>query len=84
LQSWFTGLQNLQSLKFKNMARFNILSLESGKIRKTIQAKNYTEAVEKASEFFNCYLFDEYFIETVNETEKHRQKQSRCFKLRLP
>lgn len=59
------------------MKKFNILRLETGKIRLVVYAASYDEAVEKASGKLNCYLHDDYFVEEAKETERMRELQTR-------
>jgi len=63
------------------MAKFNAISLETGKIRKTIIANSYNDAVKIISNMFNCYAEESFIIETASETEQHRAQQVRYWDL---
>lgn len=60
---------------------YNIISLETGKIRKRIEANSFDDAVQIASNLFNCYILDDYIVETSSETEIHRSQQTRWWSL---
>lgn len=59
------------------MAKFNVISLETGGIRKTIEASNYDKAVDIAENLFNCCIGDEFIVETIAATDKARELQPR-------
>jgi hypothetical protein len=61
------------------MKTFNVINLESGKIRKVIKADSYPEAM-KQFEQSNISL-DDNFIELAEETQKHREQQTRYWDL---
>jgi hypothetical protein len=63
------------------MKRYNLISLETGRIRKVISATGYDNAVQIASEMFNCYAEDCFIIELIQETEHQRTIQTRCWNL---
>lgn len=65
------------------MKKYNIVSLESGRIRAIVMASGFDDAVEKANEKLNCYVLDSYFVETAEETQKQRELQSRWFNLQI-
>ncbi len=60
---------------------YNIVSLETGRIRTTVEADNYLEAVAKACDKLNCYVEDSYIVETAEETQKWRESLSRWWSL---
>ena len=60
---------------------YNIVSLETGKIRTTVEATGYDDAVAKACDKLNCYVEDSYIVETAEETQKQRELQSRWWSL---
>lgn len=59
------------------MKKYNAISLETGKICKTITAVSYDSAVEIISNIFNCYAEDNFIIELTEDTEHYRSMQPR-------
>lgn len=61
------------------MKTYNIIRSSStyGSIRKTIKANSYDDAVNIASEMFNCCIEDDHIIELASETQAHRELQTR-------
>ena len=61
------------------MKTFNVISLESGKIRKVIKADSYPEAMKQFEE--SNISLDDNFIELDEETQKYREQQTRWWDL---
>lgn len=59
------------------MKKYNAISLETGRIRKSIMATSYDSAVEIISNIFNCYAEDNFLIELAEDTEHYRSLQPR-------
>jgi hypothetical protein len=61
------------------MKTFNVISLESGKIRKVIKAESYQEAFKQFEE--SNISLDDNFLELAEETQKQRELQSRWWSI---
>lgn len=61
------------------MKKFNLISLETGMIKKRITALSYDDAV---NQIWERYGLDDYMLESVEETEKQRELQSRWWSLK--
>lgn len=62
------------------MTTFNIISYNSGIVRGTIKADSYDSAFKTCLDK-NVNVYDDYFLETVEETRKHDSVQGRTIYL---
>lgn len=63
------------------MKKFNVVSLETGKIRRVINAISYDAAILEAEKLgINT---DDNMVEMTEETEKNREQQTRWWDLQV-
>jgi len=60
------------------MKKFNRICLNTGRIRGSVTTKNQEEAI-KYFDDQNLDVIDDYFVESADETEKHRALQTRLY-----